>query len=368
MFNKILIVKINYNMTISVCIITLNEEKVIKRLLNCVKKFADEIILVDTGSVDKTVEIAKEFTDKIYYFKWVDDFSKARNFAFSKAKCDYLFWIDADDVITDENVYKILKIKSQSNVLVDVYMFKYSCGFDNNQKPSLTFYRERLIRNCSLAKFQGFVHETVSPFGNICYENVEVEHRKQRASNPKRNLNLYKKHLPISNFSQRDVYYFAKEYFYLGYYKTAIKLLKTYLNMKNKNLPDQKDALVTLSICYKSLKMKGYEKFLFTALKVVGVDNQILCLIGDYFMDNDDLINAEKYYKICLCLQKNDNIGFCYNQFYYIYPLLQLTFLNYKKGNLRQSFYYHKLCKKDSPNDIRVIENDNFFAKLQKNK
>lgn len=355
-------------MTISVCIITLNEEKVINRVLNCVKKFADEIILVDTGSIDKTVEIAKKFTEKIYFYKWVDDFSKARNFAFSKAKCDYLFWIDADDVITDENINKILKMKNQSGTFVDTYMFKYSCGFDNNQKPSLTFYRERLLKNCPLAKFQGFVHETVSPFGNVCYENIEIEHRKQGVGNPKRNLNLYKKHLPICNFTQRDVYYFAKEYFYLGYFKTAIKLLKTYLNMKNKYAPDHKDALITLSVCYKNLKLKGYEKFLFTALKEVGVDSQILCLIGDYFLENNDLLNAEKYYKVCLSLQKSDSIGFCYNQFYHIYPLLQLTFLNYRKGDLIQALNYHKLCKKDSPNDKRVIDNDKFFSKIQKNK
>ena len=69
-------------MKISVCIIALNEEKVIKRALSCAQKFADEIIFVDTGSSDKTIEYAREFTNKIYSFNWVNDFSKARNYAF----------------------------------------------------------------------------------------------------------------------------------------------------------------------------------------------------------------------------------------------------------------------------------------------
>ena len=102
-------------MKISVCIIVKNEEKVIKRCLECVEKFADEIVVVDTGSTDKTKEIARGFTDKIYDFVWCCDFSKARNFSFSKATCDYVMWLDADDIITDENIEKLNKINEEDS-------------------------------------------------------------------------------------------------------------------------------------------------------------------------------------------------------------------------------------------------------------
>ena len=354
-------------MKISVCIIALNEERVIKRVLNCVKKFADEIIFVDTGSCDKTVRIAKEFTDKIYFFKWIDDFSKARNYAFSKSTGDYLFWIDADDFISDDNIEKILKIKKSTD-LKDTYMFKYSCGFDKDGKPSLTFYRERLLKNCSKAKFVGFVHEVVAPFGNIEYSDVEIEHRKEICSNSKRNLNLYKKHLPISNFTAREIYYFAKEYFYLGYYKTSVKLLKKFLNCTDKFAPDEKDALLTLSYCYKILGENNYVDFLFTALKTVGLDCEILCKIGDYFLEKNDFLNAEKYFKCALSLSKNDCIGFCNTEYYHLYPLLQLIYLNFKVGNYSRSLYYHELCKLNYLTDKRVEFNENFFKQSQKNK
>lgn len=75
--------------TISLCMIVKNEEDVLARCLESVKDVVDEIIIVDTGSTDKTKTIAKEFTDKVYDFKWVNHFAKARNFAFSKAKMDY---------------------------------------------------------------------------------------------------------------------------------------------------------------------------------------------------------------------------------------------------------------------------------------
>ena len=67
-----------------------NEEEVLARCLDCVLQFADEIIIVDTGSSDKTKEIASKYTDKVYDFEWCDDFSKARNYAFSKATMDYV--------------------------------------------------------------------------------------------------------------------------------------------------------------------------------------------------------------------------------------------------------------------------------------
>ncbi|MDE5995713.1 MAG: glycosyltransferase family 2 protein, partial [Eubacterium sp.] len=89
--------------TISLCMIVKNEEKVLARCLESIKNAVDEIIIADTGSTDNTKEIAKKYTDKIYDFEWVDDFSKARNFSFSKASKDYIMWLDADDIISKEN-------------------------------------------------------------------------------------------------------------------------------------------------------------------------------------------------------------------------------------------------------------------------
>ena len=97
--------------TLSLCMIVKDEEKVLKRCLDSVKDIVDEIIIVDTGSHDKTKDIAKQYTDKLYDFKWIDDFSKARNFSFSKATKDYIIWLDADDVILEDDRIKLLNLK-----------------------------------------------------------------------------------------------------------------------------------------------------------------------------------------------------------------------------------------------------------------
>ena len=97
--------------TISLCMIVKDEEKVLDTCLNSIHDLVDEIIIVDTGSTDKTKEIAQKYTDKIYDFKWVDDFAKARNYSFSKATKDYIMWLDADDYLPEEEKPKFKKLK-----------------------------------------------------------------------------------------------------------------------------------------------------------------------------------------------------------------------------------------------------------------
>ena len=88
---------------ISLCMIVRNEEEVIERCLKSICDLVDEIIIVDSGSTDKTKQIVSKYTDKIYDFEWVNDFAKARNYSFSKATKDYILWLDADDVILEED-------------------------------------------------------------------------------------------------------------------------------------------------------------------------------------------------------------------------------------------------------------------------
>ena len=87
---------------ISLCMIVRDEHEVLARCLSSVCDAVDEIVIVDTGSQDDTRDIALRYTDKVYEFKWQDDFAAARNYAFDMAHGDYLMWLDADDVIAPE--------------------------------------------------------------------------------------------------------------------------------------------------------------------------------------------------------------------------------------------------------------------------
>jgi len=94
-------------MAISLCMIVKDEEKLLEQCLSSVKDLFDEIIIVDTGSKDKTKEIAKKFTDNIFDFEWKNDFAAARNFSIEKAAKEWVFILDADESISKEDHEKI---------------------------------------------------------------------------------------------------------------------------------------------------------------------------------------------------------------------------------------------------------------------
>lgn len=95
--------------TISLCMIVKNEERALGRCLESVKEIVDEIIIVDTGSNDKTLEIARQYTSKIYTFEWNDNFSDARNFAVQFATSDYILSLDADEYLDPESKHLLLE-------------------------------------------------------------------------------------------------------------------------------------------------------------------------------------------------------------------------------------------------------------------
>ncbi|MFD1907481.1 glycosyltransferase [Paenibacillus rhizoplanae] len=98
--------------------------------LASVEGLADEIIIVDTGSADRTKEIAGAYGAVIYDFTWIDDFSAARNFAFSKATRDYIFWLDADDYLREEDQALFRELKSSLPEQVDSVNMQYNLAFD----------------------------------------------------------------------------------------------------------------------------------------------------------------------------------------------------------------------------------------------
>mgnify|MGYP004589551867 FL=1 len=92
---------------LSICIITKNEEQNIKRCLSCLSDTELEIIVVDTGSTDRTKEIASEYTDFVYDFAWKDDFAAAKNYAISKASNEYVMVIDSDEFLEKTDLVQL---------------------------------------------------------------------------------------------------------------------------------------------------------------------------------------------------------------------------------------------------------------------
>lgn len=177
--------------TISLCMIVKNEEKILARCLDSICDLMDEIIIVDTGSEDGTKEIARTYTDRVYDFSWTGDFSAARNYAFSKAGCDYIYSADADEVLDEENREKFLILKETLVPEVEIVQMYYG-----NQLCHGTVYnydrelRPKLFKRIRNFRWEEPVHEMVRLFPVIFDSDIEITHLPEK-SHTSRDLQIF---------------------------------------------------------------------------------------------------------------------------------------------------------------------------------
>lgn len=108
-------------MLLSIGMIVKNEERYLERCLTALqpvlKAIDSELIIADTGSTDRTVEIAEKFTDNVFHFEWINDFAAARNFTLEKAQGEWFMFIDADEIVHDcTNLINFFKTGYYKNV------------------------------------------------------------------------------------------------------------------------------------------------------------------------------------------------------------------------------------------------------------
>ena len=353
-------------MKISLCMIVKNEEDVLARCLKSVCPFVDEIVIVDTGSTDKTKDIARAFTDKIFDFKWVDDFSIARNFSISKATGDYIMWLDADDVIEKSELDKLLNFKPQIDEKVDMYRLKYNIAFDDNDNPTFSFYRERIFKNNKTYFWQDPVHEVIVPHGVIENLDIAINHRKIHQNPPMRNLKIYQKLLDNKvPFSARQKFYYSRELLYNGYYKEAIKSFDEFLERNDAWLENKIEACLNQATCYEKINNKEKAlRALFNSFNYALPRAEILCSIGNILVKLNRLKEAIFWYKEATkCVPDFESGAFIQKDFYDIIPYLQLCMCYYQLGDIKKSKYYNNLAFKIDPKNPSVLYNMAFFKK-----
>lgn len=203
--------------TISLCMIVKNEEAVLARCLDSIHDLVDEIIIVDTGSTDRTKEIAARYTDQIYDFMWTNDFSAARNFSFSKANMDYIYAADADEMLDETNRTRFLQLKQCLIPEVEIVQMKYVTKTDFN--TVLNFkkeYRPKLYKRLRSFTWTDPIHETVRLEPIVFDSDVEILHLPP-APHQKRDfavfLHAYQQDGVLSNKIMRM---YAKELFISG--------------------------------------------------------------------------------------------------------------------------------------------------------
>lgn len=158
---------------ISLCMIVKDEERFLPRCLQSVQDCVDEMIIVDTGSTDNTVGIAKSFGAKVHHHTWENDFSKHRNQSIGYAEGDWIFWLDADEELAPDAT-EIIK-KAVENPSIDSLILTMVCYFGNRTRESWN-NSVKLFRNHSGIHFEGAVHNQVVGYKNPAFCPVKIFH------------------------------------------------------------------------------------------------------------------------------------------------------------------------------------------------
>jgi glycosyltransferase involved in cell wall biosynthesis len=296
--------------TLSICMIVKNEEESLSGCLDSIKGIAEEIVIVDTGSTDRTVEIARSHGAKVIASDWRDDFSYSRNISLDHATSEWILWLDADDRVEEPSRKQLLRLKNEINNPVTLFGFKVKNL--NKQGMGDIFMQVRMFPNDKRLRFEWPIHEQIVLSGSKCgykviYLNeIEILHsgyhdETLRRKKALRNRAIIEKGLekyggyPSYAAAYGDTYFMAEEW------EKGIEAYKSVLDIpdcRKKHSDIYEFMFVTVALGYMHLKKtKEALEWVDKGLKNTPDKLELLFLGGDTSWDAGDFDRAFGYYK-----------------------------------------------------------------------
>lgn len=335
----------NNTVTFSLCMIVKNEEDKLRACLDPIKDLMDEIIIVDTGSTDRTREIAREYTDKVYDYKWEDDFAAARNYAFSFATGDYIYSADADEVIDEENVEKFRILKEAMLPEIDIVQMYYT-----NQLSGNTTYnfdkelRPKLYKRLRTPCWQDPLHETVRLDPVVFDSEIEIKHCPDE-SHSGRDFSIFQKIIKKQgDISPKLSKMYARELFISG---TDEDFLEALPYFRRKMDEDDCEDLVLMDACVVikcARLMDDPSLMLLAGLRAMASNNtpsEAVFELGEYYRGKRNYSEACMwYYNAAFETEPLLNI-----RYHNTYPYLGLHISYVIMGDMENAARFAKLAK-----------------------
>jgi glycosyltransferase involved in cell wall biosynthesis len=274
--------------SLSVCAIIKNEETYLERWLNNVHSFADEIIVVDTGSTDSSVELLGKYpTVRVETFLWDDDFSSARNFSLSLASCKWVLVLDADETMPEVNQLTQLLLLDHDAYFLPIRNFQ--------PEDSLTLFEDsiqlRLFRNNETFRFKGRIFEEIEP--SINQSNGDILH----SDKPMIHHDGYRSDTVQGDASRRE---------------RNIRIITKALQEE----PNNGVLYFQLGLYHKGSDPEMMERFLLMALQVGkgtipnGISEQIHMRLAQYYLDKNINYSAIEHALKCLQYNPTNLVGY----------------------------------------------------------
>ncbi|MCF7802882.1 MAG: glycosyltransferase [Candidatus Marinimicrobia bacterium] len=305
------------NIKISACMMVKNEEELLPQCLESIKDIVDEIIVVDTGSDDGTVEISKSYGAKIYYHPWENDFSKHRNQSISYATGDWFLIIDADEKIDSEKV-SVHKMKSHLREMNEEVHAVMATVVDHksDETETVRFKSARIFRNGVGVHYEGIVHNKAVYDGIPKNSNLEIHHYgydldpEKMDAKFQRTSELLKKRIDENPEDFEAYFYLSNAYGSINDLEKTIQYAEKSLELmpddgKDKRLYNSAYFTLTGSYLvkddYKAAKYwakKGVQKnkhdiglyFLLTNIALKEKDYESVKRYGEFYLESYDLI------------------------------------------------------------------------------
>lgn len=273
--------------TISLCMIVKNEENVLHRCLDSIHDLVDEIVIVDTGSTDATKRIAAEYTDRIYDFEWIQDFSVARNFSFSKCTMDYIYVADADEYLDESNRFQFKILKENIFPEIEIVQMMYETISHDTVLNIKREYRPKLFKRLREFVWINPVHETVRLDPIVFDSDIVVTHDPE-SNHAKRDFSIFEKTIGESGvLSDNLIHMYATELYKNGTYDDFKKAFDYFKSLNNE---------YGFIITTKWLRLSGDESLVSYAKNNESI-SEIYFELGEYYYDRDEYILALDSYK-----------------------------------------------------------------------
>ncbi len=365
----------NGKLRISQCMIVKNEESNIEKALSWGKGIMWEQIVVDTGSTDWTVELAERMGAKIYHFQWIDDFSAAKNYAISKAKGDWIAFLDADETFSQEDAEKLSallgKLKdTRTEAIVTAWM-----QLDDEGGILLGGTQIRVFRNKPGIRYRRRIHEQLEwadrrPMRVYdATQELSILHTgyqsaaSTRKTVSRRNLNLILEELKEHPEDHEMMGYLGDEYHGAGKRKEAMEWYRKSIEAMPPRLSegDERSAATFTYLLAIQMDEERPEEELMAvyekAVRLLPKEADFDCVMGKYFLSHEDFCRGSLY--LGQALSKLEQYG-CNSRAMYTASHLgeiykELAFCSLKNGELQGAISFSVAVLKTDLYDMQAL-------------
>lgn len=319
---------------ISVCIITKNEAEHLDKCLKSLSPYSFEIVIVDTGSTDNSKEIARKYTDRVFDFEWVNDFSAARNFSISRASHNMIFVLDTDEFLVEfdfDQVQQLMNDHPKSVGLIKRLDYFETDG----ERHCQTTIIDRLF-NRKYYHYERPIHEILVPTANLSTTSytlpIVADHVGYIGSAEK----LYEKSMrdidlllpEIEKNPDEPYYYFqmAQSYLCMREHERALE----YFQMALERNPAPEEDYTRILVCNYGNMLLDREKTekaasLLSFYEYYGNNADYLCMIGVMYLQRNQLLKALPEFVKALSAPSRDSVESRVISYYigYIYECFQ---------------------------------------------